>query len=99
MEQTLRLADIFDLLDVIINADDVKNHKPHPEPIKKALRKLGALSESAVMVGDTDVDVLAGKNAGVVTIGVTYGFHGEKIRKSNPDFLIDDISEILKIVL
>ena len=51
------------------------------------------------MVGDSEVDVYAGKNAGTKTVGVTYGFHGEHIAKTHPDYVIDDIEELLKIVI
>lgn len=51
------------------------------------------------MIGDTVSDVEAGKNAGVTTIGVTYGFHGKKLAKSKPDYLVDHIKDILRIIL
>ncbi len=51
------------------------------------------------MVGDTDVDILTGKNAKTKTVGVTYGFHGKRIVESNPDYVIDDIAEIIPIIL
>ncbi|MFH0922731.1 MAG: HAD hydrolase-like protein, partial [Candidatus Micrarchaeota archaeon] len=50
-------------------------------------------------VGDTSGDVEAGKAAGVKTIGITWGFqHKSILAESKPDFLIDDIKEIKKIV-
>ncbi len=96
---SLRIADILHHFDAIVTADDVKNPKPHPEPILKALNMLGIRASKAVMVGDTDVDIIAGKEAGVLTIGVTYGIHGKDIEKNNPDFLVHDIREILPIIL
>lgn len=51
------------------------------------------------MIGDTDIDVLAGKNAGTKTIGVTYGFHGSQIQAASPDFVVNEISQIIPITL
>lgn len=99
LSKTLKLAGIFEFFDAIISADDVTNHKPHPEPVLKALEILMLSAEQAVMVGDADVDILAGRQAGTKTIGATYGFHGEKVRESNPDYVVDDISEVLPLIL
>ena len=96
---TLELAHIKDKIDVVISGEDGEKHKPHPEPLLRALRQLRVEPEKAVMVGDTDVDILAGKNARTKTIGVTYGFHGKRIIESNPDYVVDDISEIIPIIL
>ncbi len=96
---TLELAGIKDKIDVVISMEDGGKHKPDPESLLKALEQLGVKPEKAVMVGDTDVDILAGKNAKTKTIGVTYGFHGKRIVKSNPDYVIDDITKIIPIIL
>lgn len=89
---------IAEFFGAVICPEDVINPKPHQEHLLTALKKLGAKSENAYMVGDTDQDILAGKNANVKTIGVTYGFFGKDIKKHNPDHLIDGIEEVLKIV-
>jgi len=51
------------------------------------------------MIGDTEADILAGKKAKVMTIGVSYGFHGSHIAGSKPDYIIDDIADIIPILL
>jgi len=86
-------------LEFVLYRDDVKKLKPDPEPIKKALKTLGFKKEGAVMVGDSEIDVLCGKNAGVKTIGVTFGFGGEHIKNFSPDFIIDELSELSEILL
>lgn len=95
----LRKTGLDRYFDVIVKGDDVTKHKPDSEPVLMALGKLNCSSERAVMIGDTDYDVLAGKNAQTLTIGVTYGFHGVKVAESKPDYLVDDIAEILPIIL
>ncbi len=96
--KSLQITGIHSFFDVVISGDDVKYHKPHSEPLLKALGILKAEKGKAVMVGDTESDILAGKNAGVLTIGVTYGFHKEKIVDANPDFTLNDVSEILQLL-
>jgi pyrophosphatase PpaX len=97
--ETLKLCNIEKYMDYVVAFEDVVNVKPHPEPIYKALKFLDIDPENTVMAGDSDADILAGKNAGTSTVGVTYGFHGMRIVESNPDFLIDSISEIIPLVL
>ncbi|MCL5784619.1 MAG: HAD-IA family hydrolase [Patescibacteria group bacterium] len=96
--RSLKLTGIFKYFDVIVSAEDVVNPKPHQEHLLTALKHLKVKPMNAFIIGDTDKDILAGKNAGVKTIGVTYGFLGEEIKKYEPDFVIDDIEGILDIV-
>lgn len=95
---SLKLAKISGFFDVIVSADDVNNPKPHQEHLLVALKKLKVKPDNSYMVGDTDQDILAGKNANIKTIGVTYGFLGKDIIKHNPDYLIDDIEELVGIL-
>lgn len=89
------LAEFFDL---IVSEEDTKNNKPHPEPLLFALSKLQVLPADSLMVGDSNQDILAGKSAGAKTIAVTYGFKGRGIVDSDPDYLIDNIADVLTIV-
>jgi pyrophosphatase PpaX len=59
--------------DIVVTSDLTRNHKPHPEPVLKALELLGAAAESAAFVGDSPFDVGAGKAAGVFTVAVAWG--------------------------
>lgn len=60
------------LFDVIITGDDVRNPKPDPEGLLKALSLLEVESSEAIFVGDSDADVIAGKQSGIFTIGVQW---------------------------
>lgn len=54
---------------------------------------------STIMVGDTAMDVMAGKNAGIATCGVTYGaMTREQIESAGPDFIIAEFPGILPLV-
>lgn len=98
LHRSLKLTKIFDYFDVIVSVDDVSHPKPHKEHLLTALRKLKVAPESAFMVGDMEQDILGGKNAKIKTIGVTYGFLGKDIAKHSPDYLIDDIEQLMDIL-
>lgn len=99
VRETLRLSGINEYFQTVITPVDVKNQKPHAEPVLKALESLGVTPQKAVMIGDSPVDILAGKNAGIKTIGALYGFHGQSLTEVVPDYLVNDISEIIPIIL
>jgi len=69
-----RLPPVFK---VIVGALDVRRMKPHPEPILRAAGLLGVTPERCLMVGDTEVDILAARAAGAWAAGVLCGF-GER---------------------
>jgi HAD superfamily hydrolase (TIGR01509 family) len=96
--QTVIDAGLADYLDLILSAEDVEQIKPHPAPLLHALRHLDVPPIAAVMVGDTDADVLAGKAAGVRTVGVTYGFHGYDVVAAGPDTTIADLADLLPLL-
>jgi phosphoglycolate phosphatase-like HAD superfamily hydrolase len=74
-------------------------HKPSPEPLLKICSSLGIAPNETLMVGDSELDVECGKNAGTHTCAVTYGYRAPELLKSAaPDFLIDIISQIEYIV-
>ena len=96
--QTLKDAGILYLFDTIIYGDDVSAVKPDPEPLLKALEILNEKPEHAVMIGDSHLDIETGKNTGIQTIRVTYGFHKNQMHEPEPDYFIEDIKDILKIL-
>ena len=59
-------------IDVVICADDVTNHKPHPEPLLLALEKLEVHPEQAIMIGDQIVDMQAAKSAQTYAVGIDH---------------------------
>jgi pyrophosphatase PpaX len=96
--QTLQDADILELFDAVIYGDDVAAVKPDPEPLLKALQILTEKPEHAVMVGDSHLDIEGGKNTGTRTIRATYGFHKDRMHEPEPDYFIEDIRDLLKIL-
>jgi phosphoglycolate phosphatase len=72
--------------------------KPDPVGILALMRDTGVEAEHTMMVGDSDTDVLTGRNAGVWTCGVTYGLAPETLKTSPPDFLLGDMRELPKLL-
>lgn len=97
-ETTLRQAGMYDLFDVVVCGDDARAFKPDPAPLLLALDTLKEKPEHAVMVGDSYIDVLAGKNTGTKTVRAVYGFNQELIHEPEPDYFLEDIRDILKIL-
>ena len=64
--------------EVLIGSEDVTHHKPHPEPVLKALQAMGLSRRDCWMVGDTPMDVEAARAAGVEPFAVTCGYSDEK---------------------
>jgi len=63
------------------------------------LEKYHLLADEAMMVGDMSIDIIAGQSAGIKTCAVTFGLHGSDILlKTDPDYMIDDFKELLRIV-
>ncbi len=58
----------------IICGDTTPNPKPHPAPLFAACKKIGVSVEECVYIGDAAHDILAGKNAGMLTLAATYGY-------------------------
>lgn len=90
--------------EIILTKDDVKNPKPDPEVILSELDFLNSNANEALIVGDSDKDIITGKNAGVDTC-LFYPKENEKfyrkefLEKDNPTFIIHDLSELLEIVI
>lgn len=99
LQATLKFAGIDKYFKVVVTPLDVKNPKPDPESIFKALKVLGAKAERAVFIGDSPADIEAGKNAKVKTIAALYGFHGERLLEAKPDYVIADIQDLVPIIL
>ncbi len=64
---------VAECFDAIFGGDSAAEKKPHPALLHVALERFQIAAASALMVGDGDTDIEAGKRAGVMTCGVTYG--------------------------
>lgn len=90
-----------DKIDFLVASDEVEHGRPFPDMIKKIMKALNIeSSDKVVKVGDTEVDINEGINAGCkYVVGITTGaFTREELLPYKPTHIIDNISEILNIV-
>ena len=81
--------------DAILGSDNGLPKKPDPTAIHHFLEKFKTSPKETVIVGDSKVDIETGKNAGILTCGVTYGFRPvSEIENAKPDFIISKFSEL-----
>lgn len=87
-------------IDVLMTASDVKNSRPAPDMITAICEFLNIAPEHAVKIGDSAIDIVEGKNANVkYSIGITTGAQTKsQMEKVDPDFVIDDMLELLPII-
>jgi len=85
--------------DLIMGRRDGIAHKPSAEPLLFICNELEVDTKDTMIVGDTELDILCGKNAGAITCGVTYGYRTEgSLKENHPDYLVNDFSEIIFIL-
>jgi phosphoglycolate phosphatase len=87
--------DIARYFHAIVGGDTTPARKPDPAPVLEALRLLDASAGDAVMIGDSENDINAGRAAGTRTCGVTFGFRtAEQLRLCEPDVLVDRFDKL-----
>jgi HAD superfamily hydrolase (TIGR01509 family) len=95
---TRRLVAKFGLepyLSSVVGPESVTRRKPDPEAIERILGRLDVPPARALMIGDTPLDIVAGKAAGTGTCGALYGYGTEvEIVRAAPDFVIRSIAEL-----
>jgi phosphoglycolate phosphatase len=81
----------------IYGGNSFATKKPDPEGARKLLEENGVRPEEAVIIGDSHVDVETGINAGLWTVGVSYGFAPHTLRERPPDVLVDTPHELAQV--
>lgn len=81
----------------IYGGNSFATKKPDPEGARKLLEECGVSAEHAVIVGDSHTDVETGHNAGLWTVGVTYGFAPESLADAKPDVIVDHPRELTEL--
>ncbi len=88
--EALRVAGLEGRFAVILGGDSVTRKKPAPDPVLQAARELDLPPAACAVVGDTEADVRAGRAAGAVTIGVTWGYgRRARLEEASVAYLIE----------
>ena len=94
----LELLGISHYFSIVVAVENLTKPKPDPEGILKIIRLLGS-DVDVYYIGDTEIDILTAKNAGVKSIAVTWGFRNRDfLEKYKPDFIVTTPEEILDII-
>lgn len=102
----IHLLDKYNLhgfFDVVIGHEDTERHKPHPEPLEKALKELGGNKENAIMIGDSDKDIGAANNAEIDSILFYPDAHEKfydlsELQALDPTYTVRDFRQVIDIV-
>ncbi len=99
---TMTFLEQFDLVkyfDVIVTGLSAKHTKPYPDPILLAAQKMNVAPENCLMIGDTTVDIRAGKSAGAQAVGVLCGFGEEpELKKMGADLILQDTTKLIDVL-
>jgi HAD superfamily hydrolase (TIGR01549 family) len=99
---TQGFIDHFDLgsfFACIVSAQTAVRTKPFADPVQWAMEQMGVGPEETVMVGDTTVDLLAGRAAGTQTVGVLCGFgEREELEREGADLILDTTPELAGVL-
>jgi phosphoglycolate phosphatase len=93
--EALGLAEFFVR---VYGGNSFPTKKPDPHGVRTILRETKTRAEDALIVGDSSIDVITGRNAGVWTCGVTYGFAPHTLCEAPPDVVVDRPQEIAELL-
>lgn len=101
-DQADRILSHFEIdkyFDLIMGRRKDIGHKPSPEPLQIICNELKTKPGNTIIVGDTDMDIQCGKNAGAFTCAVTFGYRNrDQLEKEEPDYIIDNMENLLTIL-
>jgi phosphoglycolate phosphatase len=89
---------IYRHFDVVYGGNSFQYKKPDPIGIYQILSDTHGQREKAWMIGDSAVDVRTGRNAGIITCGVTYGYALPTFKDTPPDYLVDRFSQLEALI-
>ncbi|MCZ2126185.1 MAG: HAD-IA family hydrolase [Anaerolineales bacterium] len=99
---TLRFLERFNLVqyfDAVISGLSATHTKPYPDPVLLAAKRMNVAPEDCLMIGDTTVDIRAGKAAGAQTVGVLCGFGEEaELRRFGADEILVHTTDLLDVL-
>ena len=100
--QTGKVVDTFFAKDTFVTVQGQQAHiprKPDPTGLYQVIELLGVAKEECIYIGDSDVDMVTGKSAGVTTIGVTWGFRTKEVLEAHEaTYIVEKPEEIISII-
>lgn len=90
----LRSAEALDVFDFVAGYDSGFGEKPDPDPLLAFAQQIKSTPDKVAMIGDSTHDLIAGRRAGMVTIGVLTGLATETVLAEFADVILPDISHI-----
>jgi len=90
----VRALGLGDFFVCVYGGNSFATKKPDPLGARAILQETGMAADETLMIGDSSIDVLTGRNAGLWTCGVTYGFAPHSLEKVPPDVLIENPREL-----
>jgi phosphoglycolate phosphatase len=94
--EALGLADFFVK---VYGGNSFDTKKPDPFGVKTLLKESGTASGNTMIVGDSSIDVITGRNAGIATCGVTYGFAPHTLCEAPPDVVVESPLELAELLV
>ena len=97
--EALRLAGLEAAFAAVVGGDSARRKKPSPEPVLEAAQALGVDASECAVVGDTEVDVRAGREAGAVTVGVLWGYGARtRLEEAGVGYLVESPAALPPLV-
>jgi phosphoglycolate phosphatase len=93
-QEILSGLDVVQYFAFVYGGNSFAQKKPDPVGVVKLMGDMNASPRQTLIIGDSDTDILTGRNAGVWTCGVTYGFGANSFEETPPDVLLDDLREL-----
>ena len=89
-----------DLFSEVMGGDSLSTKKPDPAPLLHVCTQLGITPDQAIMIGDSRNDILAGQNANMDTLGLSYGYnYGQDIRELGPTEAFDNFADLVAWIM
>ncbi|MDA3864348.1 MAG: HAD family hydrolase [Deltaproteobacteria bacterium] len=100
LKKTLHILQGKDYFDLYQGIDENNPPKPDPAVTLKIMRTLKIDPQDTLFIGDSEIDLQTGKNAGVKTCGVLWGYRSRKeLARENPDYLVENIARLKELIL
>ncbi len=89
-----------DLFAEVLGGDSLPTKKPDPAPLLHVCNALNVRPDETVMIGDSKNDILAGQNANMDTLGLSYGYnYGQDIREFKPTHTFDNFADLVDLLM